>query len=93
MSTDLPVRAPVANTRKRINWARNDVLKANTDSVVVAVAAFGYSVSSLPANAWIRLRSPQLAVGRSLDGLVPGGPKRVRRPFGLIPTTTDRLAG
>ena len=39
MSTDLPVRAPVADTRKRINWVWNDVLKANTDSVVVAVAA------------------------------------------------------
>ena len=39
MSTDLPVRATVADTRKRLNRARNDVLKANTDSVVVAVAA------------------------------------------------------
>ena len=39
MLTDLPVRAPVADTRKRINWVWNDVLKANTDSVVVAVAA------------------------------------------------------
>ena len=38
-STDLPVRATVADTRKRINRAWNDVLKANTDSVVVAVAA------------------------------------------------------
>ena len=35
MPMDLPVRAPVANT----NWAWNDVLKANTDSVVVAAAA------------------------------------------------------
>ena len=39
MSTEIPVRARVADTRKRINWAWNDVLKANTDSVVVAVAA------------------------------------------------------
>ena len=39
MSTDLPVRATVADPRKRINRAWNDVLKANTDSVVVAVAA------------------------------------------------------
>jgi hypothetical protein len=35
MPTDLPVRAPVANT----SWAWSDVLKANTDSVVVAAAA------------------------------------------------------
>jgi hypothetical protein len=39
MSTDLPVRALDADTRKRINSTWNDVLKANTDSVVVAVAA------------------------------------------------------
>ena len=39
MSTGLPVRALVADTRKRINSTWNDVLKANTDSVVVAIAA------------------------------------------------------
>jgi hypothetical protein len=39
MLTDLPVRAPVADTRKRINWAWNDLLKANTDRVIVAGAA------------------------------------------------------
>jgi hypothetical protein len=39
MSTEIPVRAPVADTRKRIIWAWNDLLKANTDDVVVAVAA------------------------------------------------------
>jgi hypothetical protein len=39
MSTELPVRATIADTRKRINWAWNDVLKGNADSVVVAVAA------------------------------------------------------
>jgi hypothetical protein len=39
MPTDLPVRAPVADTRKRINWAWNDILKANTDRVIVAGAA------------------------------------------------------
>jgi hypothetical protein len=39
MPTELPVRAPVADARKRINWAWYDVLKANEDSVVVAVAA------------------------------------------------------
>ena len=39
MSTGLPVRALVADTRKRINSTWNDVLKANTDSVVVAAAA------------------------------------------------------
>ena len=44
MPTELPLRAPVADTRKRINWAWinwawNDVLNANADSVVVAVAA------------------------------------------------------
>jgi len=38
-STDLSVRAPVADARKPINRAWNSVLKANTDSVVVAVAA------------------------------------------------------
>jgi hypothetical protein len=32
-------RTPIADQRKRIDWAWNDVLKANTDSVVVAVAA------------------------------------------------------
>jgi hypothetical protein len=44
MRTELPLRAPVADTRKQINWAWinrawNDVLNANPDSVVVAVVA------------------------------------------------------
>jgi len=39
MSTDLPVRVQVVDARKRIHWAWSDVLKANTDGVVVAVAA------------------------------------------------------
>lgn len=39
MSAELPVRTPVVDTRERIKWGWNDVLKANTDSVVVAVAA------------------------------------------------------
>jgi hypothetical protein len=44
MPTELPLRAPVADARKRINWAWinrawNDVLNANADSIVVAVAA------------------------------------------------------
>jgi len=38
-STELPVRAPVADARKRIISTWNDVLQANTDSVVVVVAA------------------------------------------------------
>jgi hypothetical protein len=39
MSTELPVRTPVVDTRERIKWGWNDVLKANTDRVVVALAA------------------------------------------------------
>jgi len=37
MSTELS--APVADTRKRIDWAWNDVLKVSPDTIVVAVAA------------------------------------------------------
>ena len=39
MSAELPVRTPVVDTRERIKWGWNDVLKANTDRVVVALAA------------------------------------------------------
>ena len=39
MSTEIRVRAPVADTRKRINWAWNDVLNVSPDGIVVAVAA------------------------------------------------------
>lgn len=39
MSAELPVQAPAADRRKRINGAWNDVLKMSGISVVVAVAA------------------------------------------------------
>jgi len=44
MSTNLSVRAPVADARKRINWGWNDVLKASPDSIAIAVAALTVAV-------------------------------------------------
>ena len=65
MSTDLPVRAPVAHTRKRINWTWNDILKAHTDSVVAAVPGLIVLVLLL-ASVALPKAIPMAMTGRAL---------------------------